>query len=72
MDLQKTIEDIKYLQEKLLSGFGVPKAIKDDIMEKTNKSLHESQRYKEISGLMFDFDNNIVITEQKGDKGNIR
>ena len=31
MDLQKTIEDIKYLQEKLLSSFGVPKAIKDDI-----------------------------------------
>ena len=71
MDLQKTIEDIKYLQEKLLSGFGVPKAIKDDIMEKTNKRLYESQRYKEISGLMFDFDNNIVITEQKGDKGSI-
>ena len=59
----KTIEDIKYLQEKLLSGFGVPKAIKDEILKETDRRLNESQRYKEITRLMYDFDNNVIITK---------
>ena len=59
----KTIEDIKYLQEKLLSGFGVPKAIKDESLEETNRRLNESQRYEEMARLVYDFDNNVVITK---------
>lgn len=61
MDLQKTIEDIKYLQEKLMKTLGVPKGIIEASEMGYKSSLKECYMYKRISDFLFD--NNVIVNK---------
>ncbi len=61
MDWRRTIEDIEYIQEKLMKTFGIPNAIIDASKMEYKSSLKECYMYKRIS--YFLFDNNVIVNK---------
>lgn len=61
MDWRRTIEDIEYIQGKLMKTLGVPKGIIEASEMGYKSSLKECYMYKRISDFLFD--NNVIINK---------